>query len=368
MTTYYVGKIYELEVDDTVETERKYYTLGGGRFAVREDGVLNWTLSDHLGSASISTHADGSWRGEIAYTPFGEMRESRGMTLTDYRYTGQRLDAEVGLYFYQARWMDPVLGRFTQADTIIPDPGNPLSLDRYAYTSNNPVKYIDPSGHKEVEAGGGGLIDPSQPPTGGEGGGNPWWVETLKNVSKNVVDLGKIFIAPKIVENWWKEDVFGGMQGTSSVSVTVTFSPTPGLINVIDIGAFHADSSGDIALGTFGSDIYGTTGWSYSIGPEIEVSNAPSLDYLFDRKNNISYGFSEYEGWGGGADITHMGKTAEGNKILSISISTGFGKSDSIIPAPLLGEAHGGWQGVIEKGPWIRFNLYDFIGIPRPWQ
>lgn len=43
--------------------------------------------------------------------------------------------------------MDPVLGRFTQADTIIPDPGNPLSLDRYGYVLNNPLKYIDPTGH-----------------------------------------------------------------------------------------------------------------------------------------------------------------------------------------------------------------------------
>lgn len=43
--------------------------------------------------------------------------------------------------------MDPVLGRFTQADTIIPNPGNPLAMDRYAYVYNNPVKYIDPTGH-----------------------------------------------------------------------------------------------------------------------------------------------------------------------------------------------------------------------------
>ncbi len=164
VTTYYVGKIYELEVDGEVETERKYYSLGGQRFAVRDDGVLNWILSDHLGSSSVSAHANGSWRGEIAYTPFGEMRASRGMTLTDYRYTGQRLEAEVGLYFYQARWMDPVVGRFTQADTLIPDPGNPLSLDRYAYVYSNPVKYTDPSGHY-VEEGWGGEPFESEPPT-----------------------------------------------------------------------------------------------------------------------------------------------------------------------------------------------------------
>jgi hypothetical protein len=39
------------------------------------------------------------------------------------------------------------LGRFLSADTIVPDGKNPQAFNRYAYTLNNPVKYIDPSGH-----------------------------------------------------------------------------------------------------------------------------------------------------------------------------------------------------------------------------
>jgi len=39
------------------------------------------------------------------------------------------------------------LGRFVSADTIVPEPGNPQSLNRYAYALNNPVKYTDPSGY-----------------------------------------------------------------------------------------------------------------------------------------------------------------------------------------------------------------------------
>ncbi|HOV48078.1 MAG TPA: RHS repeat-associated core domain-containing protein [Anaerolineae bacterium] len=42
---------------------------------------------------------------------------------------------------------DPALGRFLQADTLVPNPGNPQSLNRYAYTLNNPLRYTDPSGH-----------------------------------------------------------------------------------------------------------------------------------------------------------------------------------------------------------------------------
>jgi len=44
-----------------------------------------------------------------------------------------------------------MLGRFLSADTIVPSPGNPQSLNRYAYTLNNPVKYTDPTGHYVYE-------------------------------------------------------------------------------------------------------------------------------------------------------------------------------------------------------------------------
>jgi hypothetical protein len=46
-----------------------------------------------------------------------------------------------------ARYYDPVIGRFIQADTIVPEPGNPQALNRYAYVYNSPLKYADPSGH-----------------------------------------------------------------------------------------------------------------------------------------------------------------------------------------------------------------------------
>jgi hypothetical protein len=62
------------------------------------------------------------------------------------------------LYFYNARYYDPSLGRFLQADTIVPNPANPQSLNRYSYVLNSPLRYTDPSGHEYDErwSGGGG--------------------------------------------------------------------------------------------------------------------------------------------------------------------------------------------------------------------
>ncbi len=83
---------------------------------------------------------------ELWDKPWGEERDTTGTMLTTYQYTGQRVDDVLGIYYYRARWYDPELGRFIQADSIVPEIGNPLALDRYAYVYNNPLKYTDPSG------------------------------------------------------------------------------------------------------------------------------------------------------------------------------------------------------------------------------
>ncbi len=89
------------------------------------------------------------------------------------------MDAETGLYNYDARLYDPVIGRFTSADTIVPRPYNPQSLNRYSYCRNNPLIYVDPTGHEDEgwHDGGWGWDSDSQmedngtTDIGGSGGG-----------------------------------------------------------------------------------------------------------------------------------------------------------------------------------------------------
>ena len=51
------------------------------------------------------------------------------------------------LYHYQTCWCSPVLGRFLSPDPIVPEPGSPQSLRRYAYSLNNPLRYTRSSGY-----------------------------------------------------------------------------------------------------------------------------------------------------------------------------------------------------------------------------
>lgn len=122
---------------------------GSQRIALRTNGTLNYLLGDHLGSTSLTTSATGTVISEMRYKDWGETRYSSGTTPTKYTYTGQYSYAsDFGLHFYNARWYDSSLGRFAQADTIIPEQSQGVQAwDRYAYVNNSPLKYTDPTGH-----------------------------------------------------------------------------------------------------------------------------------------------------------------------------------------------------------------------------
>jgi RHS repeat-associated protein len=62
-------------------------------------------------------------------------------------YTGGIYDWISGQYYLNARFYDPGTGRFLSEDTYRGDVNNPNSLHLYAYCSNNPINYMDPSGH-----------------------------------------------------------------------------------------------------------------------------------------------------------------------------------------------------------------------------
>ncbi|MBM4429772.1 MAG: RHS repeat-associated core domain-containing protein [Chloroflexi bacterium] len=148
--TVYIGDYYEKEGN----TVRTYYYHAGKRVAMREDGTLYWLLTDHpsltlrasLGSTTMALAASGTPAAERRYYAYGDERDISGTLHTQYGFTGQREEADIGLYFYNARWYDAALRRFVQADAIVPQPGNPQSLNRYSYALNNPLRYTDPSG------------------------------------------------------------------------------------------------------------------------------------------------------------------------------------------------------------------------------
>jgi RHS repeat-associated protein len=141
-----------------VSAVTKYYYHGSQRVAMRQGDVVYFIHSDHLGSTSLTTDITGTLVAETRYLPYGEERWITGTLVTDFTFTGQRAERGFGLLDYNARYYDPRLGRFISPDSIVHNPSNPKALDRYSYGRNNPLKYIDPTGHQFLAVGLGEVV------------------------------------------------------------------------------------------------------------------------------------------------------------------------------------------------------------------
>ncbi len=131
-----------------------YFYADGQRIAMKKDGVVSCIYGDQLGSVSAVADAGGNLISKTLYHPWGTTRYAQGTSPTDYGYTGQMKEGDI--YFYNARWYDPQLGRFMQADTIVPTVQGTQGFDRYAYVNNNPMRSTDPTGHRLWEGDAGG--------------------------------------------------------------------------------------------------------------------------------------------------------------------------------------------------------------------
>jgi RHS repeat-associated protein len=151
------------------------YWHGGKLVAVKKGATVEYVHQEHLGSSGATTSTNSALVSSMTYLPYGETRSSAGTLPTERQFTGQRLDELSGLMFFQGsslesetvaqqttsltltpifngRYTDVELGRFIQADAIIPNPADPQAFNRYTYVINNPLSYTDPDGHAFIFA------------------------------------------------------------------------------------------------------------------------------------------------------------------------------------------------------------------------
>jgi RHS repeat-associated protein len=141
-----VGNGAAAETQAAISRVTKYYYHGGQRVAMRRGSVVYYVHADHLGSTSLTTDENGDVVARQLYHPYGTVRWNEGTLPTDFGFTGQRHDG-TGLIFMHARYCHAALGRFASADSMVPSPENPQSLNRYSYVLNSPLNFTDPSGH-----------------------------------------------------------------------------------------------------------------------------------------------------------------------------------------------------------------------------
>ena len=113
--------------------------------------TLNFVHQDHLGSTSLVTDSTGKVVSKQTYYPYGNTRSQSSVVssqLTERQYTSQVSDQDqTGLYYYNARYYNPQIAKFSQPDNI------DYGLNRYRYVNNNPLNYTDPSGNTPKVSG-----------------------------------------------------------------------------------------------------------------------------------------------------------------------------------------------------------------------
>ncbi|MEW6294678.1 MAG: RHS repeat-associated core domain-containing protein [Candidatus Diapherotrites archaeon] len=133
------------------ETNTTYFYANGQRIARIVNGSsVEYYHSDQLGSTSLMTNSSGASVMQESYDPYGNTLQVSGTSSTNYGFTGKELDPKSNLYYYGARYYDPLIGRFITADKVSGKLEKPQTLNRYSYVSNNPLKFVDPSGNAEV--------------------------------------------------------------------------------------------------------------------------------------------------------------------------------------------------------------------------
>jgi RHS repeat-associated protein len=173
-TLYWTGPGSDpmLETDLAGNATAEYVFFNGKRVA-RVDMPSNspkYYFEDHLGSTDIVTNPTGGIVEESDYVPYGGEVVINGSDPNRYKFSGKERDPESGLDDFEARHYSSGFGRFMQADEFAGGPTDlfdsddpassalpfaditdPQSLNKYAYTYNNPLRYVDPEGHQVVE-------------------------------------------------------------------------------------------------------------------------------------------------------------------------------------------------------------------------
>ena len=129
-------------------------------FVYGSDGIIGFRIGNKnylyrknvFGDVTEIYSDNGTLVGKYSYTAFGEcivkVNEGGIAEKNPIRYRGYYYDEEMSLYYLKSRYYDPVTGRFITIDDIsYIDPETINGLNLYAYCLNNPVMYVDPTGH-----------------------------------------------------------------------------------------------------------------------------------------------------------------------------------------------------------------------------
>lgn len=127
-------------------------SIRGIQIVAKENSVgsISYYLNNAHGDVSKIVNDNGEVLNSYEYDAFGNTSNYTEKIQNRFQYAGEQYDKVTGQYYLRARFYDPTIGRFVTEDTYRGQLNDTMSLNLYTYCQNNPIIYIDPSGHKDV--------------------------------------------------------------------------------------------------------------------------------------------------------------------------------------------------------------------------
>ncbi|OMF86246.1 hypothetical protein BK146_27790 [Paenibacillus sp. FSL R7-0333] len=136
-----------LELDSSGKLSTRY--IRGINYIARMNQAEKYTYYLYNGHGDVvqTVTASGEVQNQYDYDVFGNRTLTIEVYAESIQYAGEFYDAESGLYYLRARYYDPYTARFISEDSYRGEDTNPLSLNLYTYAHNNPILFLDPTGH-----------------------------------------------------------------------------------------------------------------------------------------------------------------------------------------------------------------------------
>ncbi|WP_409978434.1 RHS repeat-associated core domain-containing protein [Brevibacillus sedimenti] len=157
-----------------------------------------------------------------------------------FKYSGEIFDEKKGYYYLRARYYDPKIGRFISEDTYKGQVDNPLSLNRYTYVHNNPLRFVDPSGHWNQAIGANWVINEAK---------NKWTLAQTEGEKRYWQNYANDIRAKMIKAGYSQSDI---MQSTDAMIpdsevMKMARESAPGLTLIADFNKALWDYPGEAA-------------------------------------------------------------------------------------------------------------------------